>query len=105
MNVKQQAIRDIKKSLRQQSKVFLAFRAELDSVMDNLVKEELERQQSIHKFKKGDTIVRMKNGKPAEELKVLDILDTSYLCKIINGKAFIPFSAEWNYELLETVDK
>ena len=99
MNVKQQAIRDIKKSLRQQCKVFLAFRTELDPVMDDLVKEELEKQRSVHKFKKGDIISRMKEGKPVDEMKVLEVLENSYLCKIINGRAYIPFSAKWNYEL------
>ena len=43
-SAKQQAISDIKESLTLQGKCFLAFRAELDPVMEKLVEEESKKQ-------------------------------------------------------------
>lgn len=45
MTAKQQAIRDIKESLRSERKSFLAFHKELNPVMDYLVNEHIQQQQ------------------------------------------------------------
>lgn len=47
MSVKETAIQDIKESLRIQGKCFLAFRNELNPIMDTLVNEQLKAQQSL----------------------------------------------------------
>lgn len=47
MSAKQQAVQDIKESLRIQGKCFLAFRSELNPIMDTLVNEQLKAQQSL----------------------------------------------------------
>ena len=46
MSVKDQAIQDIKESLRIQGKCFLAFRTELNPIMEELVNEQLKAQES-----------------------------------------------------------
>lgn len=47
MTAKKSAIRDIKESLRNQGKCFLAFRQELNPIMDRLVSEQLKAQETI----------------------------------------------------------
>ncbi len=47
MTAKQAAVRDIKKSLRSESKMFLAFHKELDSIMESLVQQQIEAQEKI----------------------------------------------------------
>ena len=46
MTAKQCAIRDIKKYLKQENQVFIAFREELDPVMNKLEKEYIEHQNN-----------------------------------------------------------
>lgn len=45
MTAKQQAILDIKESLRKESRAFIAFRAELDEPIQALVEEQLKEQE------------------------------------------------------------
>ena len=52
MSVKQQAILDIQEELSKRGKCFIAFVVELDPVMDELVKEQLDAQSSISNSKK-----------------------------------------------------
>jgi hypothetical protein len=47
MTAKQAAVRDIKKSLRSESKCFLNFIPELDSIMETLVNQQIEAQEKI----------------------------------------------------------
>lgn len=47
MTAKQAAVRDIKKSLRSESKCFLNFIPELDSIMESLVQQQIEAQEKI----------------------------------------------------------
>ena len=47
MSARQQAEQDIKESLKIQGKCFLAFRAELNPIMNNLVNEQLKAQESL----------------------------------------------------------
>ena len=45
MLAKQQAVKDIRESLRMQGKCFLAFRTELNPIMKDLVNEQLKAQE------------------------------------------------------------
>lgn len=45
MSAKDSAVQDIKESLKIQGKCFLAFRAELNPVMEKLVNEQLKAQE------------------------------------------------------------
>jgi len=47
MSAKQQAIKDIKRELKAEHKSFLAFRAELNPIINMLVKRQIEEQESI----------------------------------------------------------
>lgn len=47
MTAKQQAIQDIRKSLKADSKAFIAFHTELNSIMDELVNEQIKQQEHI----------------------------------------------------------
>lgn len=47
MTAKQKAIQDIKECLRQESKAFIAFRTELNPIMDELVKQQLKEQEAL----------------------------------------------------------
>ena len=44
MSVRELATKDIKESLEIKGKCFLAFRRELDPIMDSLVEEQIEQQ-------------------------------------------------------------
>ena len=46
MTAKKQALRDIMEDLRKDGKCFLAFRSELNPIMDKLVEQYLEQQNS-----------------------------------------------------------
>ena len=46
MTAKQQAIQDIKDSLKKEGKAFIAFRSELNPVMRKLVSNQLKEQKS-----------------------------------------------------------
>ena len=52
MTAKNLAIRDIKESLRKQGKCFLAFRKDLNPVMELLVSEQLKAQELCNKNSK-----------------------------------------------------
>ena len=52
MSVRQVAEKDIRESLKVQGKSFLAFREELNSVMDELVNEQIKSQKSCGNSKK-----------------------------------------------------
>ena len=47
MTAKQQAVKDIKRSLKEQRVSFLAFHRELDPVMEEIVNDYLEEQKKI----------------------------------------------------------
>jgi hypothetical protein len=47
MTAKQQAIKDIRKSLKANSKAFIAFRTELNPIMDELVNEQIKQQEHV----------------------------------------------------------
>ena len=47
MTAKQQAIQDIKMSLRANNKAFIAFRSELNPIMDELVNNQIKQQERI----------------------------------------------------------
>lgn len=47
MTAKQKAIQDIKECLRQESKAFIAFRTELNPIMDELVEQQLKKQEAL----------------------------------------------------------
>ena len=52
MSAKQQAVQDIKESLKIQGKCFLAFRSELNPIMDTLVNEQLKAQELCQSSRK-----------------------------------------------------
>lgn len=45
MTAKKQAIKDIKEYLRQENRVFISYRTELDSTMNELVEEYIKQQE------------------------------------------------------------
>ena len=47
MTAKQKAILDIKQELRDQAKAFIAFRSELNPIMDELVDNQIKQQERI----------------------------------------------------------
>jgi len=48
MTAKQQALRDIKASLKEESKSFLAFHKERDGIINSITKEYLRQQEAIN---------------------------------------------------------
>lgn len=44
---KQQAVKDIKECLKQQNKAFIAFRSELNPIMDSIVDDYSRQQKSV----------------------------------------------------------
>ncbi len=48
MTAKQQAIHDIQQELKSCGKCFLAFREELNPIMDSLVANQLKQQSHVH---------------------------------------------------------
>ena len=50
MTARQAAIRDIQDDLRQNHKCFIAFKRELNPVMDKLVRNQLEQQNILNLF-------------------------------------------------------
>ena len=53
MSAKQQAVRDIREALAKANKAFIAFHSELNPIMRELVREQLEAQKSLNKRKHG----------------------------------------------------
>lgn len=97
MTAKCLAIRDIKVSLKQQGKCFMAFHSELNPIMDKLVSDQLKAQRKLTKFHPGDHIEAIEQYKGFERATVLSIKNGKYHLKIMNGIAIIPISAEVNY--------
>ena len=52
MSARQDAVRDIKESLKTQGRCFLSFRRELNPIMDQLVEEQIKAQELCQSSKK-----------------------------------------------------
>ena len=111
MSPRRQAEKDIRKDLTRQGKCFIMFKKELNPVMRELVKEQLEEQKRPKtKFKVGDTITAITPGMGFEKATITDIYTskekktkgkTYYKLKIMCGIATMLTSAECNYKLLK----
>lgn len=105
MNPKNQAIHDIRQELKTSGRSFIMFHKELDTPIQNLVQNQIKKQETkkkkpVTKFSIGDTITSIYQGRGVPKATIIGFQDKYYKCKIMNGIALIPISAEINYKIL-----
>ena len=105
MSPKKQAINDIRQELKASGRSFIMFHKELDNPIQNLVQKQISRQKtkekkSVTKFNIGDTITSIYQGRGIPKATIIGFQGKYYKCKIMNGIALIPISAEINYKIL-----
>lgn len=102
MTAEEVATQDIKDALRQDSKCFIAFKRDLDPVIEEVTESYVKQQEDLDNkpiFKVGDHLVPKIPRRGYEDAVVASIDDKCYNLRILCGFARIPITAQVNYKL------